>query len=189
MKTLRIILSIAFCALLSTAFAQQPAAPASAASDNGAQLAAAMQLVQDALNGQGRISYTLHTHDSSNNSDWPIYHITIEFTNVIADPASCRITWHKTTTNDGKVGIDRDFSLDLRTVMSFETRTSTQEAKAEDNANGLNELTKIQDPPYFVVTASSQGNTETPFFLKDEETRDNVAKALIRAMVLCGGGR
>ncbi len=187
MKTQSVILGIAISAICFAACAQQPAPPAPA--DNGPTLAVTMQFIQDRMNEQGKINYTLHTHDSSTNTDWPVYQIGIEVTNVIADPASCRITWHKVTTNGGEVRINRDFALDLRTVQSFEMRTSTQEAKAEDNANGPNAVTKTQIPPYFVVTARSQGNVETPFFFSSEDTRNSVAKAMTRAMVLCGGGK
>lgn len=186
MKALGVIFCIATSTMFSAAFGQQSIPPATA--DNGPSLAMTMQFIQDRMNEQGTINYTLHTHDSSNNTDWPVYQISIQVTNVIADPASCRITWHKVTTRDGAIGINSDFSLDLRTVKSFEMRTSTQEAKAEDNANGPNQITKIQSPPYFVVTARGQGNAETPFFFSSEDTRNSVAKALTHAMELCGGG-
>jgi hypothetical protein len=187
MRILRVILCITICTMFSAALAQQ-SAPTSGIADNGPSLAVTMQFIQDSMNAQGTISYALYTHDGSNNSDWPVYQITIGVTNVIADPATCHITWHKVTTNGGKVGINGDFLLDLRNVQSFVLRTSTEEAKVEDNANGPNSITKTQVPPYFVVTARSAGNTETPFFFKDEDTRDLVAKALTHAMELCGGG-
>ncbi|MFZ0339208.1 MAG: hypothetical protein WAL45_14330 [Terracidiphilus sp.] len=187
MKTQSVILGVAIAAMFSAAFAQQSVPPAPA--DNGPTLAVTMQFIQDRLNEQGKINYTLHAHDSSTNTDWPVSQISIEVTNVIADPATCRITWHKVTTNGGEVRINRDFSLDLRTVQSFETRTSTQEAKAEDNASGPNAVTKTQVPPYFVVTARSAGNVETPFFFSNEDTRNSVAKAMTHAMEMCGGGK
>lgn len=186
MKTLGVILSLAIGTMFTAAFAQQPA-PANA--DNGPALATTMQFIQDAMNAQGKISYTLHAHDGADNSDWPVYQITIEVTNVIANPASCTITWHKVTTNNGKIGINNDYSLDLHSVLDIVLRTSTREAKAEDDADGPNQVTKIQIPPYFVATAQSQGNKETPFFFSSEDTRNQVAIALNHAMELCGGGK
>ncbi len=187
MKALHLILCIATSTMFSAAFAQESVPPAPA--DSGRTLAVTMQFIQDRLNEQGKINYALHTHDSSTNTDWPVYQISVEFTNVNADPVSCRITWHKVTTNGGKVGINRDFSLDLRTVQSFEARTSTQEAKVEDDANGPNAVTKTQVPPYFVATARSAGNVETPFFFSNEDARNSVAEAMTRAMEMCGGGK
>jgi len=171
-----------------TLSAQQSVAPPPQPAADGPSLAVTMQFIQDKMNEQGKINYTLYTHDNASGEDWPVYQISIHATNVIADPATCRITWHKQTTNGGKVGIDRDFSLDLHTVLTFEVRTSTYEAKMEDTANGHSNLDKRQDPPYFAVTAKLKDNTETPLFFSSENTANRVAKAMVHAVELCGGG-
>jgi hypothetical protein len=186
MKTLRIIVSVLVLTAISAAFAQTAIPPQPA--DNGPSLATTMQFIQDKMNQQGKINYALYTHDNAKGEDWPVYQIGIEVTNVVADPATCRITWHKVTTNGGKVGINRDFSLDLRNVLTFEVRTSMWEAKMEDTANGHPELDKRQDPPYFVVTAKLKDNTETPLFFSSEEIANRIAKAMVHAVELCGGG-
>jgi hypothetical protein len=177
--------AILFCSL---AIAQQPVPPPPQPAADGPSLAVTMQFIQDKLNAQGAIHYALYTHDNSNGEDWPVYQISIHATNVVADPATCRISWHKVTSNGGKVGIDKDYSLNLRNVLTFEVRTSTYEAKVEDTANGNPALDKRQDPPYFTVTAKLRDNTETPFFVTSEDTANRVAKAMVHAVELCGGG-
>ncbi len=187
---LRVVAAVFFAVLLSNqAVAQQSIAPPPKPADNGPTLAVTMQFIQDKMNEQGKINFALYTHDNSSGEDWPVYQISIEVTNVIAYPATCRISWHKVTTNGGKVGINRDFSLDLHNVQTFEVRTSTYEAKMEDTANGHSALDKRQDPPYFAVTARSKENAETPFFFTNEEMANRVAKAMVHAVELCGGGR
>jgi hypothetical protein len=170
------------------AFAQQSVAPPPRPAADGPTLAATMQFIQDKMNEPGKINYALYTHDNSNGEDWPVYQISLEVTNVVADPATCRITWHKVTTNGGKVGINGNFSLDLRNVLTFEVRTSIFEAKMEDTANGHPALDKRQDPPYFAVTAKLKGNVETPLFFPSEEMANRLAKAMVHAVELCGGG-
>jgi hypothetical protein len=185
----RVVSVVCLLALLSSlAIAQQPVPPPPMPAADGPTLAVTMQFIQDKMNEQGKISYALYTHDNANGEDWPVYQISIHVSNVVADPATCRITWHKVTTNGGKVGIDKDFSLDLRNVLSFEVRTSVQEAKMEDTANGHPALDKRQDPPYFSVTAKLKGNTETPLFFSSEEMANRIAKAMVHAVELCGGG-
>ena len=188
MKTLRIIVSVLVLAAFSVAFAQNAVPPPPQPAADGPSLAVTMQFIQDKMNEQGKINYALYTHDNAKGEDWPVYQISIQVANVIADPATCRITWHKVTTNGGVVGIDKDFSLDLRNVLSFEVRTSVHEAKVEDTANGNPAWDKRQDPPYFAVTAKLRGNTETPFFFSSEEMANRVAKAMVHAVELCGGG-
>lgn len=188
MKTLRAIISVFVLTAFSASIAQQPVAPPPQPAADGPSLAVTMQFIQDKLNQQGKISYALYTHDNSNGEDWPVYQISITVTNVIANPATCRITWHKVTTNGGKVGMDKDLSLDLRNVLNFEVRTSTYEAKMEDTANGHPALDKRQDPPYFAVTAKLRDNTETPFFVTSEDMANRVAKAMVHTVELCGGG-
>ena len=175
------------CGVAFSLTAQQLVAPPPKPADSGPSLAVTMQFIQDKMNEQGKISYTLRTHDNAKNEDWPIYQITIEASNVIVNPSTCRITWHKVTTNGGEVGINRDFSLDLRNVETFEVRTSHYEAKMEDTANGNPQFDKWQDPPYFTATARSKGNVETPFFFHSEDMANRVAKALVHAVELCGG--
>ncbi len=188
-NVLRFVFVVCFAVLLTgPAFAQTAVPPPPMPADNEPSLAVTMQFIQDEMNEQGKINYALYTHDNSNGQDWPVYQISIQATNVVADPATCRITWHKVTTNGGKVGIDRDSSLDLRTVLSFEVRTSMHEAKMEDTANGHPALDKRQDPPYFAVTALLKGNSETPLFFSSEEMANRIAKAMVHAVELCGGG-
>ena len=188
-NTLRVVSAVCFLALLSNlAIAQQPVPPPPQPAPDGPSLAVTMQFIQDKMNEQGKINYALYTHDNAKGEDWPVYQISINVTNVVADPATCRITWHKQTANGGKVGIDKDFSLDLRNVLSFEVRTSVYEAKVEDTANGNPALDKRQDPPYFAVTAKLKGNTETPLFFSSEEMANRIAKAMVHAVELCGGG-
>ena len=189
MQILRAFVSALVFTTFFAAFAQTPVPPPPQPADNGPSLAVTMQFIQDKMNEQGKINYTLNTHDNSNGEDWPVYQISIEATNAVANPATCRITWHKVTTNGGKVGIDRDLSLDLRDVLTIEVRTSTYEAKMEDTASGHPALDKRQEPPYFAVTSRLKGNKETPLFFSSEEMANRVAKAMVHAVELCGGGQ
>jgi hypothetical protein len=182
------IAALALLLFTAAAASQTAVPPPPQPAGSGPSLAATMQFIQNKMNEQGKINYALYTHDNASGEDWPVYQISIEVTNVIADPATCRITWHKVTANGGKVGIDKDYSLDLRNVLTFEVRTSMHEAKMEDTANGHPALDKRQDPPYFAVTARLRGNTETPLFFTAEDTANRVAKAMVHAVELCGGG-
>jgi hypothetical protein len=188
MKTLHIAVSVLVLTAFSTAFAQQPVAPPPQPAADGPSLAVTMQFIQDKMNEQGKINYALYTHDNAKGEDWPVYNISIDATNVVANPATCLITWHKVTTNGGEVRMSRDLSLDLRNVLTFEVRTSIYEAKMEDTANGHPALDKRQDPPYFAVTARLKDKTETPLFFTAEDTANRVVKAMVHAVELCDRG-
>jgi hypothetical protein len=188
MKMRNLLAACLFLGLALTLSAQQSVAPPPQPAADGPSLAVTMQFIQDKMNEQGKINYALYTHDNAKGEDWPVYNISIEASNVVANPATCRITWHKVTTNGGKVGFNDNLSLDLRNVLTFEVRTSTYEAKMEDTANGNPQLDKRQDPPYFTVTAKLRGNTETPLFFSSEEMANRVAKAMVHAVELCGRG-
>ena len=180
MKAIRVILLILMGAMYSTIFAQQPAA-----SGDSAMLAATMQQIQDQMNQQGRIDYTLHAHDSLKNEDWPVYQIGIEPEHAVADAAGCRITWHKKIYRDGELLLEKDVSIDLHSVVKVEVRTSMQESKAEDTANGHPEFDKRQDPPYFVVAPVGTEKTGGQIFVSTEERANGIGKALKRAVLLC----
>jgi hypothetical protein len=97
----RILLAASLlCGVAFTLTAQQTVAPPPKPAESGPSLAVTMKFIQDKMNDQGKINYALYTHDNSSDEDWPVYQISIEISNVIANPATCRITWHKVTTNN-----------------------------------------------------------------------------------------
>lgn len=186
MKILRIIISLVPLNLMALAYvsAQVAVPPPPKPADDGPSLAETMQFIQEKLNGLGQVNYVVYTHDNVGGTDF-ISQSSAEARDVIPDPATCRIGYHWVTAN-GAVAWDISFSLhDVRnvTVMTGEQNQRNIDLAAEHPAWD----SKIS-PPLFVLIARRTGNVDNSFYFTDEDMANRVAKAMVHAVELCGGG-
>jgi hypothetical protein len=184
MKTLRTTLSILAVGLIATISpsAQTAVAPPPEPADSGPSLAVTMKFIQDKLNQQGEVTFVLRNLDAP--QDDPAVRYGQESNHVIADPAVCRISYHRhETMNEVIVAFDRDLWFDLRDVERLEVRTGQQHFKKVYPTYNYR-----TDPPIFVLVAREADNKEFEFNFTEEEMADRVAKAMVHAVELCGGG-
>jgi hypothetical protein len=102
MKNILRVVFVVSCAVLLSgpAFAQQPVAPPPQPADNGPSLAATMQFIQTKLQERGRLSYPIYVHDHADGKD-AIHQSSGDLSNIVADPATCRINYHLNLRMDG----------------------------------------------------------------------------------------
>lgn len=113
-----------------------------------------------------------------------------------ANPMNCRITFHDKRTRDGIVTGEGDYWFNLRDVQNFEVRTGEQiQRKAETSdeqpsvdIGGSYFYDSEIAPAIFVLVPRRTGNAENYFIFTDADTADRVAKAMVHAVELCGGG-
>jgi hypothetical protein len=187
MKTLCAIVSILGLIAFSAALAQQPVAPPSnPAAPAGPTLATTMQFLETTLNGQGKLNWTTHYHDSADGTNWTYKH-SFEVGKVVADAAACTIGYHYNITRDGVVVSDRDALLVLHDVQDLTLTTGDQRQNKNDAAAGHTTWTAKVDPANFDLVVRGQGNHEFYFFFTDEDTANRATKAMGHAVQLCGG--
>jgi hypothetical protein len=167
---------------------KKPVPPPPKPPDDGPSLEATMTFIQSKLSS--KTNFVEYIHDDAQNTD-RIVQLSVETSKVIADPSSCRIAYHTSTTRDGKITVfDGDGSLNLREVEDLVVRTGEQEKKIIDSDGGhLTDTTRFDPPIFFVVARRSQDeNTQDAFLFREEDMANRVAKALVHAVELCGGG-
>jgi hypothetical protein len=187
-KILQVSVVICVAVLLGgPALAQTAVAPPPRPAGSGPSLAVTMQFIQAKLSEQGKVNFAVYSHNNANGTDWTNL-MSEENTNVAADPSTCRISYHWKATRDGAVTFDQDYWFSLRDVQKLEVRTGEQNQKKVDTDAGNPSLDTRVDPPFFALVARRPGNIENHFLFTDEDTANRVAKAMVHAVELCGGG-
>jgi hypothetical protein len=187
MKTLHAVVSVLVLTAFSASFAQQPVAPPPKPAADGPTLAATMQFIQTKLQERGRLNFAVYTHDNAEGKDY-IDQYSSEATNIVADPAACSISYHRNIKKNGAVVADDNVLFSLRDVQDLVVMPEEQDFKRAYAADGHPTWDARIDPPLFMVMAHRAGNQANGFFFPSEDTANRIAKAMVHAVELCGGG-
>lgn len=180
---LRLVLILFFAVMLcSWAIAQT-----SPASQDDSSLAVTMQFIQNELSHLGKVNYAAYNHDKADGSDWTT-HFSTELTNVVADPAACKLSYHEKRIVDGKVTSDKNYSFLLSTIKDVVIIPRKQLLKNVNTKNGHPTWDAMINPPVSVVAAQQSDNGEFYFYVLDDGAADRITKAMNHAVTLCGGG-
>ncbi|MGA7156572.1 MAG: hypothetical protein WBY53_06985 [Acidobacteriaceae bacterium] len=178
-----------------------PPKPTGSASASGPSLAVTMQFIQDKLSRVGVINYIDHYHDNSSGEDWQWQHSSLA-DGFVADPAACSISYHFKEAQNGQVLtdgykgpliLDADESYKLRTVSLVTVQGYDAFMKTRNSEAGHPSWDHKADPPLVVLEIhtpdSQRSSLDSSFiFFYDQDTADRVAKAMVHAVELCGGG-
>jgi hypothetical protein len=175
--------------VVSAALAQEKKSvpPPPKAEDNGPSLEDTMKFIQDKLNDIGAVNWAVYIHDNDGGNDW-IVKRKETISNVVADPAACRVRFHEKHEFNAQTEGDGDSWFDLKDVGDIEVMTYEQRKKEMDTAAGHTTWTYKADPPLFVVKVNRKDKLYSEFFFYREDLANRVAKAMTHAVELCGGG-
>jgi hypothetical protein len=152
---------------------------------DAASLQDTMKFIQDKL--PSKVNLMVYAHDNVAGTDKSV-HLSVDVSNVSANPDRCRIDFHWLVIVDGKANSDKDTGFLLKdaqeiVVMPFEQEQQLKTAKA-----GHPERSVKVDPPAFALIVKRSDAKENDFDFYDETMANRVAKALQHAVDLCGGG-
>ena len=166
--------------------AAQDVPPPPKPADEGPSLADTMKFIEEKLGSIGRVNYVVYMHDGTDGSDWT-GKFSNEKSNVRASVQSCRIDAHSWASTDGKVTEEGDLWFALKDVQEVVVETGEQDRKDRDSKAGHPEYSSRMDPPVFLIIAKQKEGGRY-FYLYDESLANRIAKALVHAVELCGGG-
>jgi hypothetical protein len=170
------------------ASAQKKVPPPPKPADAGPSLEVTMKFVQDKLNDIGPVNYAGYGHDNAVGTDWT-YQSKVEITKVVADRGACRISFHLRVETNGAVTQDTDAGFPLKAIGDVVVMPLEQDVKQLSAEAGHPAWTFRVDPPAFVLKAHRtdiKGTNDFDFY--DEQMANRVAKAIVHAVELCGGG-
>lgn len=154
----------------------------------GPSLEVTMRFIQDKLSDVGPVNFAVYGHDDAGGGDSTMQQ-KIEVTKVFAAPGACLIKYHWNWEKEGKVVDDHDGGFFLKTVRNIAVTPIDQYQKKFVAAAGHPSWSYRDDPPVFVLEvrkSETKGANTLVFF--DEQLANRVAKALVHAVELCGGG-
>jgi hypothetical protein len=167
--------------------AQRQETPPPKPSDDGFNLEVNMKFIEDKLNLLGRLNYIASFHDNKTAEDGN-NNFTSEITLVRANPQACRIDLHDAEHRDGEVVFDKEFWFSLKTVEDVVVIPREQQIRESAAAAGNTNYTFRVEPPVYVLIAK-RADGESDFYFRNEALAGRVAKALTKAVELCGGGK
>jgi hypothetical protein len=166
--------------------AEQPLAAAPA--DTGPSLAETMQFIQEKLNDIGEVSlveFAQDLNDDSTGTGTAKY----KFSNVFADQYQCRISYHWNHIQDGRIGQNENNVFSLRDVQDIVIKPLEQYLNEYDAKNGRPSIILTStSPPISVLQIRRPHGEDNIFTFTDADLADRVAKAMLHAVELCGGG-
>ncbi|MGB9406751.1 MAG: hypothetical protein WCA89_04395 [Terracidiphilus sp.] len=175
-------------AVLAQGTAPADAQPAVASASTGPSLADTMQYIQDNLNNLGKVSFVVFLQDANDGSTWTQTG-TYEISNFVADQNQCHITYHLKFTSLGKIFTDENLVLSLRDVQDIVAKPWEQSNNEWNAQNGHpNWITTSTNPPITELAVRQPHGKENTFRFYDANLADRVARALTRAVELCGSG-
>jgi hypothetical protein len=147
-----------------------------------------MKEIEDGLNNVGPVSYVLKYHNDATGEDRPLSY-KVEISKVSADPNTCFLIYEQRTYQNDR-HLDTDSVVSLRGVKRIVVSTMEQEVENSGILADHPGLRVQSTPEVFVVEPIQPDSNERSmfFFLKDAQA-NKMAKALIHAAELCGGGK
>jgi hypothetical protein len=163
----------------------QPAADKPAVS--GPSLDVTLKFIQDKLNAIGTVNFAGYVHDSANNTDG-VQKFSATISNAAANPGACSFSYHRLVFNNGSREHDENVVINLRDVHSITVLPDEQDWQMYLVRTGDTTKT-VKDVPEISALVIKLNNGKDPTIrFYEQELADRVAKALVHAVELCGGG-
>ncbi|MGD0292858.1 MAG: hypothetical protein ABSB30_03300 [Terracidiphilus sp.] len=175
-----------------SAIASQGASPANAPSagaqtTNGPSLEVTMKFIQDKLNTVGTVNFAGYVHDAANNTDG-VQKFSATFSNAVANPSACTLSYHRLVFNNGSREHNETVSINLHDVQNISVLPDEQDWQNYLVRTGDSTKT-VKDVPNIIALVIKLNNGQDPTIrFYEQELADRVAKALVHAVELCGGG-
>jgi len=179
---------LTYLAVLVTASAQTSAPPSVKPPSNTASLGATMKLIQDKVNAQGEIRYTMVSenivHGGIVKDEYAV-----ETSHAVVDPQSCVVQVDAHMSLNGRPQTKGRPGLRFRNITKLAVRTQTELIDEKTARAGVTGWKGKNAPENYVVQTFHEGSLSGMFFFRDRATAEDVAKAISRAVELCGGDK
>lgn len=155
----------------------------------GPSLAETMQFIQQKLSDIGVVNFVSSGHYSFDpiGVDNATTRYSEQFTKVVADPATCEVRFHKRQTMDGEPFMERDAEIPLKLVGNILVMPEEQALNRPADRMGGPVIHRV-DPPMTALIVQLASLEFHYFDFADADMANRVAKALVHAVQLCGGG-
>jgi hypothetical protein len=155
---------------------------------SGPSLQETLTFIEDKLNAQGPVNWIATTQNTvAGTSGQPVQN-SYQISGVTGDPGACFLKYHSKHVSGGKPS-EADSAINLRRVEKIQVM-GLQEAGATEYARGGHpELVESISPAAYDLVIADAANRTWHFPSADQDLANRVAKAMLHAVELCGGGK
>jgi hypothetical protein len=190
MRIVSMLMTIVFAGATALAQVAVPPPPQPApdrGESHGPSLEVTMKFIQDKLNTVGTVNFAGYVHDSANNTDG-VQKFSSTISNAAANAGACALSYHRLVINNGSREHDENIVINLRDVQSIAVLPDEQDWQMYLVRTGDSTKT-VKDVPDISALVIKLNNGKDPTLrFYEQELADRVAKALVHAVELCGGG-
>jgi hypothetical protein len=163
-----------------------PAPSPQVAPNNAASLRDTMSTIQKELSGIGTVSFTRFVQNKTGSS--PLQKAFVEqVSNVVADPAQCKVSYHWKMWQNGAVTLDKDAWFLLPAVTSVAVESESQFLTEGNAASGHPDLVVTSTTPPVTALVVRRASIYNGFPFTDANLANHAAQSITQAVKLCGG--
>jgi len=178
---------VCFGLLASFAAAQNSNNPNSSnASDSKSSLGSTLKLIQDQVNKQGEIRFTMTSKNIASGETVQDKYV-VETSNAVADASSCSLQVNARMVLNSITQAQGTPVVSIRNIDSVIVKSESQAIEEKTKQAGVKQWTGTISPESYIVQAFQSGGLVGMFFFRDQETANLVAKDISRVVELCGG--
>jgi hypothetical protein len=161
--------------------------PSSLGASNAASLAGTMKILQGELS-VGTVGFTIFGKNTANGATGQ-YAAVNQISNVVADAAQCRVSYHLTTWRNGAAQptVNKQAWFTLRDVTSVVVEPGSQLVTENNAAGGHPNMIATSTSPSLTALVVHMPSWVNGFPFKDSASADRAAKNVTQAVRLCGG--
>jgi hypothetical protein len=144
-----------------------------------------MSTIQNELSGIGTVSFTRFVQNQTGSGALQKAFVE-QFSNVVADPAQCRVSYHWKMWQNGAVTLDKDAWFLLPAVTSVAVESESQLLTEGNAAQGHPNVVTSTTPPVTALVVR-RASIYNGFPFTDATLADRAAQSITQAVKLCGG--
>jgi hypothetical protein len=184
MKTALLGTCLCVVATLTAAQNSDRAKPAGS-SEGKPTLASTLKLIQDSVNDQGEIRYTMTSKNTASGETVEDQYV-VETSNAAGDASSCTLEVDARMVLNGKPQLQGRPAIDFRSIDSVFVKSQSEAIEERTKQAGVQWTGKIS-PESYMIQAVSSGNLAGVLFFREKATANVAAKTIGRAVELCSG--
>jgi hypothetical protein len=171
--------------LLATVVAAQTSS-SSSAKPSAPSLPATLKLIQEKVNSQGEITYTMISENTVQGGTVED-HYAVETSGAVADAYSCSLQVNARMSMNGKTQTQGRATVPFQGLTRVVVRTQSQLIEEKTTSTGVTGWKGKITPESYVVQTFQDGTLYGMFFFRDQDAANLVAKSISQAIQLCGG--
>jgi hypothetical protein len=160
-----------------------------ASAGSGAGLEETLSFIEDKINQQGAVNWLTTVQNTVAQTASAPEQLSVTISGATGDARNCRLTYHWTKIDAGKNSGDAMYFLSFRRVEKLSVMTMEQANNADHARQGHPELVESVSPAVSELVVNSAANRIAYFPFADADLANRIAKAILHAVELCGGGK